>query len=212
MDSLTYIKQATRTESVPKKLEVNQMAFDSLLGSLVAMGKVADLFKRRLYYGQEFDALAMRRAIEDVTSHSQNLGSILDVYGAAINNRLPVPKALNMQGDMDRVDIRLLHCALGCFTESVEMVECLQKQYETGVLDKVNFGEEVGDVEWYQAIGFDASGVSEASCREANIAKLRKRYPDAFTALDATERNLEQEREALEVLGPRGVELVDTNG
>jgi hypothetical protein len=139
---------------------------------------------------------------------SEYLGA-LATNGMEMDEKQPDEAYANLEGELagmnlSNINIRLLHAALGCFTESAELIEPLQAQYVTGVLDKVNFGEEVGDIEWYQAIGFDESGVSEAECREKNIAKLRKRYPNKFDAVDAVNRDLNAERAILEADDTKG--------
>ncbi len=83
------------------------------------------------------------------------------------------------------------------------MVEAIKKQYETGELDVVNFGEELGDCDWYKAIGHDASGVSEEEARVKNIAKLhKKRYKNGFSEDAAINRDLTGERAILEGTQP----------
>lgn len=216
MDSKTYIANALRTESVPAKLEVNQLAFHSLLRIIIAASAVADQFKRAIYYvdpmtGQKKSPVNSAKLVEsliDLQDATQYLGQLAEQQSAdsILNNSL-VPEGLqaalsdapfHLRGmKLENINPRLLHAALGCFTESGELVEAVKKQFETGELDKVNFGEEVGDIEWYQAIGFHESGVSEADCREKNIAKLKARYPEKFNAADAVERNLAAERQIL---------------
>ncbi len=202
MDSPTYIQQAIRTESVPDQLIVNQRAFDLLLAIMIGSGQLVDQFKRRLFYGQPINAMGLQEHCRAMGDQLHSLARLAGNRGTQdLNARIDGDTGLS--GNMDLIPIRLLHAQMGIFTESGEMAEYLQVAYSGGKLDPVNFGEEVGDVEWYQAIGFDASGVSEASCREANIAKLRKRYPDKFTALDALKRDLLAERAALEEAGAR---------
>jgi hypothetical protein len=209
MDSPTYIAQAVRTESVPAQLIINQRAFDQVLTVLINMARLADLVKRRLYYGQPMDPAKVQALSASMASELQSLCRLAGHSGDAINDRLEGENGVPRE--LDAIPVRLLHCALGCYTESGEMLEALAAPYVGGQLDLVNFGEEVGDIEWYQAIGFDASGVTEASCREANIAKLRRRYPEKFTELDAVQRDLPVEREALESMGARPQTALEAN-
>ncbi|MDR9847100.1 hypothetical protein [Herbaspirillum huttiense] len=216
MDSKTYIANALRTESVPSKLVINPLAFHSLLRIIVAASAVADQFKRAIYYvdpvtGQKKSPIDPAKLIEsliDLQDATQYLGQQAEQRGAdSILNNVLVPEGLqaaladapfHLRGmKLENINPRLLHAALGCFTESGELVEAVKKQFETGELDKVNFGEEVGDIEWYQAIGFHETGVAEADCREKNIAKLKKRYPEKFDATDAVVRDLAAERQIL---------------
>ena len=65
-------------------------------------------------------------------------------------------------------------------------------------LDRVNIIEEAGDLLWYLAILFDELGTSFHEVMSSNIAKLRSRYPEKFTSINATKRNIEDERHILE--------------
>jgi hypothetical protein len=65
-------------------------------------------------------------------------------------------------------------------------------------LDNVNLQEEIGDLNWYEAILIDALGADWDDIREKNIAKLKARYPNKFDREDAVNRNLKKEREILE--------------
>ena len=58
--------------------------------------------------------------------------------------------------------------------------------------------EETGDIDWYQAIIEDETGVSEEDTRAKVIAKLRKRYPNKFDSDLAVNRDLGAERAAIE--------------
>jgi len=211
MQSQEYIPQAIRTEAVPAQLNVNEVAFHAVLEIAIAAAKLADQFKRRLYYPTlekdvRLDREKMLESLGTLHGLSTFLGGALE-SGMDFNDRMSSDELTRMTAGLppevrdfhlDKLNVRLNHTGLGCFTESGELLEAIKAQYETGIIDKVNFGEEVGDIEWYQAIGFDETGVSEASCREKNIAKLRKRYPEKFTSLDALNRDLAGERAILE--------------
>lgn len=209
MDSPTYIKQALRTESTPPALNINQVQFHALLEGAVQLGFVLDAVKRQIFYGKTIDRAALLphlaaavNVLSYVGQHAQEPDEGLDINVcldektmAEVAQELP-PQIAGMA--LSNINIRALHAALGCVTESIELLDSIKKQYETGQFDAVNFGEEIGDIEWYQAIGFDETGVTEASCREKNIAKLRKRYPDKFDSYAATNRDLAGERTILE--------------
>ncbi len=203
MDSKQYIENATRTESIPARLELNQFTFADLIGVMVTAGRIADQFKRQLFYGQPVDIGVFEQATYVMEARLSRMRKVADA-GHDINVRMSddmfanKPGRTGELGDMDNVNIRLFHCAIGILSEAGEMFEALEKQLVSGKLDLVNFGEEVGDVEWYQAVGFDETGVSEASCREANIAKLHKRFPEKFNNHDATNRDLSAERTELD--------------
>jgi NTP pyrophosphatase (non-canonical NTP hydrolase) len=51
-----------------------------------------------------------------------------------------------------------------------------------------NISNELGDVQWYIALASTAIGTTIADVMEQNIAKLRRRYPDGFSAQASQER------------------------
>ena len=94
---------------------------------------------------------------------------------------------------------RLLHGAIGLCTETGEFQDALKRAiFYNKAFDKVNLIEEVGDVMWYLAIICDELGVSFEEVQAKNIAKLKARYPNKFTEVDADVRDLDKEREVLE--------------
>lgn len=86
-----------------------------------------------------------------------------------------------------------LHAVMGIVTEGAELISAMLKYIETGKLDKVNFGEELGDVSWYQGMWCGKNGVDLSDVLETNINKLKARYPEKFTDFLADNRDLEQE-------------------
>ena len=196
MNSEEYIQNAIRTESVPTTIDMNQVALASLLRIGLTAGKLVDLAKRKVFYGKDIPQEEMLGMLGILIKDAGLLGHAIKNASTSVNQRMD--DITDDQFNVDRLNIRLLHAGMGCFTESGELLEALYKCVMTGEMDIVNFGEEIGDIEWYQAVGFHESGVSEASCREKNIAKLRKRYPEKFDAVQAVNRDLVAERAALE--------------
>lgn len=95
--------------------------------------------------------------------------------------------------------LRLLHAAMGFTTESGEFMDALKRAIYYGKpVDATNLVEELGDIFWYLAIAADTLGISFAEIQRRNIAKLRVRYPEKFTELDAIQRDLPTERSAVE--------------
>jgi NTP pyrophosphatase (non-canonical NTP hydrolase) len=94
---------------------------------------------------------------------------------------------------------RLIHAGMGLCTEAAELVDALKKTVFYGKpLDKVNLKEEIGDIFWYCAIVADMCDFTFEDAMEANIKKLRARFPNKFTEADARNRRLDVEREILE--------------
>lgn len=69
---------------------------------------------------------------------------------------------------------------------------------EGEAFDAVNALEEVGDGFWYDALLLRAIGSNFGEAQSVNIAKLRRRFPNAFTEFDANNRDLFEERKILE--------------
>lgn len=106
---------------------------------------------------------------------------------------IEITKRLNNKGT-----IRLLHASMGLATESGEFVDQLKRHvFYNKPLDLKNLKEEAGDLLWYLAIALDEIGLSFDEVMEANIAKLKARYPKGFNELDAVNRDLTQEAKCL---------------
>lgn len=103
--------------------------------------------------------------------------SVVDAY----------PKSLTKKG------FDTLHGLLGLAGESIEAL--LGFIDETGELNEV---EETGDLLWFLALFTSARGVDVSKAMEANIAKLRARYPDKFDSDLSVNRDLEAEAEAMQ--------------
>ena len=99
----------------------------------------------------------------------------------------------------DKRAINIIHAIIGMATESGELLEMFYKTvFNDAAFDDVNASEEVGDTMWYQALLIRALGTTFDSEQRGNIAKLRARFPNAFTEYDANNRDLFMEREVLE--------------
>lgn len=94
---------------------------------------------------------------------------------------------------------RAVHAFFGLLTETGELADGFKRAIFYGKpLDTTNIKEEVGDVFWYLAILCDTLGISFIDCMEANIEKLRKRFPTKYSHEAALNRDLEAERKVLE--------------
>lgn len=71
--------------------------------------------------------------------------------------------------------------ALGIVGEAGEVADLLKKHLYHGVdLDRAKLCKELGDVLWYLAALARHAGLSLNEVAQANISKLRARYPDGF--------------------------------
>lgn len=99
--------------------------------------------------------------------------------------------------------IRLEHAGHGIITEGGELMDAFKRHVFYGKpLDEINLKEEVGDLMWYVAILMDELdcqfSIKAFEILEANIAKLRQRYPDKFDEAQALNRDTCLERKILE--------------
>ena len=132
----------------------------------------------------EYQAAAQRTECDQVKSRTRMFG-----VTPAVDGELPFLHP-----------IRLNHAVVGMMGEVGEIAQLLEKYIYYGKpLDKVKIGEEIGDVLWYIAEACNALGLDLGRIMEANIAKLKARYPEKYTdeLADRNNRNLEKEQEAL---------------
>ena len=81
---------------------------------------------------------------------------------------------------LDKKDM-LINSVMGLCGESGEAIDIVKKWYAHGhELDTEHFKKELGDIAWYLAEAATAIGVNLEDILEANIDKLRKRYPEGF--------------------------------
>ena len=187
MDSKTYIQNAIRTESIISSIEIDDpVQFHSVVESFIITSTLLDLYKKNIFYGKPIDKTKWDTLAQRLIDQSKNLTG-----GKYIH--LTKPKTLT-------IDPRVFHAIVGIATESGELVEAMQPAWRGDAvpLDYVNLSEEVGDLNWYQAILIDATGADWDDIRDTNIAKLKNRYPDKFDSDLAINRNLESERAILE--------------
>lgn len=86
----------------------------------------------------------------------------------------------------------LTNGVLGLSGESGECADLVKKHLFQGhELDAEKLANELGDVAWYLALASYAIGYSLEAVLQMNVDKLRKRYPDGFSA----ERSIHREEE-----------------
>lgn len=83
----------------------------------------------------------------------------------------------------------LLHAALGTTGEAGELADAIKKHvFYNKPLDVANVREELGDLMWYIALMCRTIQCDPQDILDENIAKLQKRYPDAYTDFHASLR------------------------
>lgn len=85
-------------------------------------------------------------------------------------------------GELDRQG-HLFNGVLGLAGEAGECADLVKKHYfQDGRLFVDKLEDELGDVLWYVAETAAALGVTLEELAERNVEKLRKRYPEGFSA------------------------------
>lgn len=201
MNFKEYQQKALLTESKPTELNFGEIGLHVLLNMAMVSAEIINQAKRTIFYGKPLDGDTMRQLGENLAGYGQLIYELSDSLAnkndKAEFQMLP-EEARNI--DPNNVNLRLLHAALGIFSEAGEAIELVKDQLEGKPFDTVGWGEEIGgDVSWYQALGHDAAGTDEDVERLKNIAKLEKRNKgQTFNAEATLNRDLEGERAILE--------------
>lgn len=177
-----FVKDATTTESIIEKVTVNHLLLTSVMAISMSAGNMLDQIKKHVFYGKEY-----------------NEDGFVDEFMAIVGSLEVLKMALKEPNNEVEhgVDPRLFHAIVGIATESTELLEALLTEEDK--LDTVNILEELGDLNWYQAIAIDAiDGASYDNVLSTVIAKLKNRYPNKFTSEDAINRDLDKERQTLQ--------------
>ena len=86
----------------------------------------------------------------------------------------------------------LINSVMGLCGESGEAIDIVKKWLAQGhELDKEHLAKELGDIAWYLAEAATALDMSLEDICQANIDKLKKRYPHGFDS----QRSLTREEE-----------------
>lgn len=84
--------------------------------------------------------------------------------------------------DLDKKDV-LINGVMGLCGESGEVIDIVKKHLAQGhELDREKIIKELGDVAWYMAEIATVLDVELEEVLTLNIEKLKKRYPDGFSA------------------------------
>lgn len=117
----------------------------------------------------------------------------------------PLPRLSALSKSLEGYEgVKLLHAVIGLTGEVGELAGAVEKYaYYGQPLDETNIKEELGDILWYVAEACEALDIGMADVMEANIRKLRLRFPDKYTNEDAKEENRDRQAEAKAIeIGP----------
>lgn len=186
MDDKLFIEACKSFESSvgePKVREIKR-SLEYLMKAYIDFAEAFDVVKRAIFYGSEIDRAKFINKIRRSQSYAN----------------FAIERMRSDEDDSETVDYkvnhRLLHALIGFVTETGELME--QFVDDDSNMDVVNVIEELGDIQWYEAVALDELDTDWRYVRERNYAKLSKRYPNRFTREHAENRNLEAERQALE--------------
>lgn len=227
MNQQEYIQRALETESKPDDLAISLVSLDMTFAIGIATGEVMNKLKRAMFYKKPLESAELDQALHELAQTAMSMGALvqnglLQSVQASDDfiNHAPEYTAAFATASLDNVNKRLLHGVIGEMSETAEKFEALREQLYTGKLDIVNFGEEMGDQEWYGAIQYDELAVlakadaaaiempapfdlSPDAVRARNIQKLQDkkngRYKTGtFDAAAAVDRDTAAERVILE--------------
>lgn len=184
---LVLLTESNDYDVIRKRLKDNPSWVKELLTDLIAMGDLCrklDTHKKFMFYGKT-------KVVEEskIPSLDFNDNDVMEVI---------------MSGLSDERVIRLLHSALGSYTEDEEFVTPILLKILLGEeIDYVNLAGELGDKFWYIglaiAVLYEIAGFTMDAVLKANIVKLvQKRYKGKYTEEASLNRDLVGERKVLE--------------
>ena len=89
---------------------------------------------------------------------------------------------------LDKKDI-LINSVMGLCGEAGEAIDIVKKWLAHGhELDREHLAKELGDIAWYLAEAATALDLSLDDILQANIDKLKKRYPEGFDTARSVNR------------------------
>lgn len=165
----------------------------TVLGAAIVALNQLDAIKKTLFYGREFP-----NQRHNISENCRSIASGWTTHTITVVDGDPT-KEIKTFSEQRAIDV--IHAILGKATESGELLELLNETIRSKAFDPVNFGEEMFDGQWYDAIGCTAINMTFEQGQATNIAKLKKRFGDKFTAWYANNRDLVAERQTLEAGG-----------
>ena len=93
---------------------------------------------------------------------------------------------------LDKKDV-LINGVMGLCGEAGEAIDIVKKWLAQGhALDRAHLASELGDVAWYLAEVATALDMPLSDILQANLEKLKKRYPDGFDTRKSVHRPAEE--------------------
>ena len=159
---------------------VNGALFLRIIDRLVQVSETLDQFKKALFYGKLIPP--------GMTS------SLVGYESINLNPQFLEAVPLSTLFPKTEKEFDTLHALLGLITETTEALE----NYFSPKYSELNQVEEVGDISWYYALLLHSLVPEPSEVWEANIRKLKARYPEKFESQKALNRDLAAEKQALQ--------------
>lgn len=198
MDAKEFKVEGLRTEPSAEQYEEakNRLAKEPVAVGLILEFRMLfaqltklDALKKHIFYGKENELINNLFQMYDQMKKNENI--------VTKEQREIFTEQVSFLNEGEE-GIRFLHAIMGINTEGGELIEALLKALDNKAFDKVNVMEESFDVDWYQNLLQDVGEYTEEHMRDVGIAKLRRRFPHAFSESQAINRDTESERKALE--------------
>lgn len=184
-----YVKDATRTESIPTEQRMSNAGIVGFLRLAVVASKMIGAAKAVIYYNRALDRDKLGELTQEFALVNYNLQE-LDAEGKLITTE-----------SHPGFNLRLLHGGLGMFDEAGEICEHLYNAFTKDTeLDTKRLLVEIADSDWFKALIHDELKVDEDTGRRAGIAKLKERFPDKFSEERANNRDTDKEDQAAQAV------------
>ncbi len=185
MNANEYQTQAARTLIMEPDTIFTNDELAIMLAALelgAAVGKVLEYVKKGICHRHGFDARAFNNLLSTMAVRDIELRVISFTKDG---NRPTYQLSGNEQ--------MLIWCALGLGGEAGEVMETISRLPE-GPYDGINLVKELGDNDWYNAALCTLIGVPMSDVMQANIDKLKKRFPEGWGS-DASKARVAVEEE-----------------
>ena len=102
--------------------------------------------------------------------------------------------ALRTVGEQETENLGLCMAAMGLAGEAGETCDLVKKiVFHSHPMDREKVRKEIGDVLWYAAVLAERCGWKLSEVAEANVAKLKARYPTGFDPVQSQNRKADDE-------------------
>lgn len=193
MDASTYQTEAARTlianADVPPFLPSNVAAAWGLVEIARELGLEIDSVKKAVFHEHGYSAPAQAHTTNvlfRMAHYAHDLGDFLD-------GEIAHPDQVTAAAGLRAFDVRLLWNTMGVLGEGAEIASLVLTRLESGDFDKRALQKEIGDLCWYLAALCTMADLDFGAVLAANIAKLKARYPEGWSAERSQTRDVAQE-------------------